>query len=692
MSDLLFEIGTEEIPAGYLQPALLALEKNFAKKAKELKLTYKSIKTMGTPRRFVLSVSELLEKQEDKVEELMGPSKSAGFDNEGNATKAAQGFVRSKGADVSDLKIVETEKGDYLMLKREVIGKETKELLPEVLVSLITELTFPKSMVWGSHTNSFARPIQWLVAIFNDQVIPLSHNGLTSSNISRGHRFLANEDIVIPNADVAVYEKMLQTKEIIVDIEKRKTLVLSEITEAIKQQDLGDAVVAIDENLLNTVTNLVEIPFGVCGVFDKKFLQLPAEALITSMREHQKYFPVVDPDGNLKPAFIAVNNTRVKDLATTRKGHQRVLRARLEDALFFFESDKETALIDRCDKLDGIIFQKKLGTMADKCDRIVKITQMLSETLCPGSVNVSVRAAKICKTDLLTDMVGEFASLQGVIGGAYAINDGEGEEVALAIKEHYMPLRAGSAIPTSEAAKMVGLADRLDTLTGCFGIGQIPTGTADPFGLRRISLAILQIIRESNYQVSIKEITRKSLALYGNKVEGGADTVDKIVSFVKGRFINDLIANGVDPQAVEAVTSVQFDDVNDSITRIDAFVSIKQDEAFSVLASSFKRIRNICKDNSDTTIDVSLFEQDAERKLYDIFLTVEKAMNSKLNGCDYIGSLGSMLELKQPVDNFFDDVMVMSEDMAVRQNRLNILTAIGDLVLKVGDISKMQEA
>lgn len=693
MTDLLFEIGTEEIPAGYLNPALAQIETAFKAKAGEQALQFEEIKTMGTPRRLVLSVTGLIERQEDKVEELMGPSKAAGFDADGNATKAAQGFARSKGADVKDLQVVETEKGEYLMLKREVKGRETKDLLPEILLGIMETISFPKSMIWGSNDKHFARPVQWILALFGEEVVPVSYTGLSSSNSTRGHRFLSNHDQKIESANLAAFEAQLESLQVVVDFKKRRKMVVDSITVATNQKDeLKDGQVAIDEKLVDTVTNLVEKPFAVCGVYDEKFLQLPPQVLITSMREHQKYFPVVDKDQNLLPAFIAVNNTEVKDIDITRKGHQRVLRARLEDALFFFESDKETSLEKLSDNLGGIIFQAKLGTMAEKCDRIVKLSRVLAEKLIPEQVDNCARAATLCKADLLSDMVGEFPSLQGVMGGAYAINDGEGEEIAQAIKEHYMPLRAGAPLPESELAKIVGLADRFDTLTGCFGIGQVPSGTADPFGLRRISLAILQIIKESDYTLSLQEIVQKALALYGDKVNGAQETVDTVMSFVKQRFINDLASAGIDPQAIDAATSVEFNDVNDVIKRIDAFTAIKSEQAFPVLAAAFKRIRNISKDNSTIDVDTQYFENDAENTLYQVFETVSVNMNQQLERKDYQQALKSMLDLKEPVDTFFDQVMVMSEDEKIRQNRLNLLTAIGNLVLQIGDISKMQEA
>ncbi|HID70318.1 MAG TPA: glycine--tRNA ligase subunit beta [Desulfobacterales bacterium] len=689
MSELLFEIGTEEIPAGFQKPALAQLKQNFIDQAKELNLSHGSVVTMGTPRRFALLVEDLADRQPDSREELLGPSKQAGFDDDGNPTKAAMGFARSKGADVADLQVVETDKGEYLMLVQERKGLATAELLPDLLADLMEGFSFAKSMHWGSGTAMFARPVQWIVALHNGKVVSFSHGGISASNVSRGHRFMSNNNVSLQG--VTGYKESLAEVFVQVDQNERRDAVLTEIEKAVAATlDPSTASVAVDEALVDTVCNLVEKPFGVCGSFDAKFLQLPDEALITSMREHQKYFPVVDKDNNLLPNFVAVNNTKVKDINLTRTGHERVLRARLEDAFFFFASDKEKKLEDRLNDLTGIIFQAKLGTMLEKTDRIVKLAGLLAEQFIPGSVEEACRAARLCKTDLLTDMVGEFPSLQGNMGSAYALEDGETDGVALAIKEHYLPKRAGAELPSSSIGAVVGLADRLDTLSGCFGIGQVPTGTTDPFGLRRIALGILHIVEHFGWTLSLNDIVHKALSLYGDKVNGSSETVDQVIAFIRGRFVNDQLAAGVDGEAVDAVTSVEFDDVNDSLAKINALAAIRGEDAFSVLAASFKRIRNIIKKNSATDVTESLLMEQAEKNLAAVYKQVKIDVQPLLGASDYNGALSAMLVLKEPVDDFFNEVMVMDEDEAIRTNRLNLLTAISTLFLRVGDISKMQ--
>ncbi len=688
MADLLFEIGVEELPAGFILPALEQFQQNFIRKAQELQLGFGPVKVVGTPRRLALMVQELDERQPDRREELLGPSAKAGLDGDGGFSKAAVGFARSKGAEAKDLQVVDTAKGQYLMLIREVAGVPTSELLPVLLRELLAEFSFAKSMRWGVNTHAFARPVQWLLALYGKEVVTLSLEGIVSSRSSRGHRFMAPD--VVEIIDPAGYEQQLEKAHVLVDPARRRQRVLDEIAQAVAETSgLAGAQVAVDEALVDTVTNLVECPFGVCGAFDERFLSLPEEVLITSMREHQKYFPVVDEQRRLLPFFVAVNNTRVVDIAMTRKGHERVLRARLEDALFFFGADRQRRMEDRFPELKGIIFQARLGTMLEKSERLIKLSALFAEKLAPEYIDVAQRAARLCKVDLLTNMVGEFPSLQGDMGAAYALHDGESAEVAQAIREHYLPKRAGAELPLSTPGALVGLADRLDTLVGCFGIGQQPTGTTDPFGLRRLALSLLYIIRDRRYTLSLREMIYKALALYGDKVDGSAATVDAVLAFMKGRFVNDAVAGGFDQGAVDAVTSLGFDDVNDCRKRIDALVAIRHEAAFTVLAAAFKRIRNITKDHEGGEIVAELLVEQAERNLADVYAAVQTAVQPLLSRKDYGEALAGMLVLKEPVDLFFESVMVMADDEKIRENRLNLLVAISQLFLQVADISKM---
>lgn len=688
MSDLIFEIGSEEIPASFIIPAASQLEQLFTEKMEDLGLSFEAVTQFATPRRLALVVKGIDHRQQDTEEVLLGPSKKAGYDSNGQPTGAAQGFARSKGAAVEDLEVVETPKGEYLQLTRTVQGKQTDELLPAVLKDIILALSFPKSMKWGANQYSFARPIQWLVALFNGKVIELEHEGIVAGSKTSGHRFMAPDFVEV--ADAGGYEKRLAEVSVIGDFDSRRAEVLREINKAVSEADFGVAAeVAVHEGLLDTVTNLVEYPFGVCGHFDQKFLQVPDEVLVTSMREHQKSFPVVDQGGVLLPGFVAVNNTRVINPELTKEGHERVLRARLEDALFFYESDKKKRLEERIEDLGGVIFQAKLGSMKEKTERVVKLTRLLAEMLAPELVDDACRAALLCKADLTTDMVVEFPSLQGQMGKAYAAYDGENETVSVAISEHYMPLRSGAELPTTEAGTLVAMADRLDTIAGSFGIGQSATGTADPFGLRRLSLALLHLIEDRSYRVELPALFTKALALYGSHVDGSSETVERILQFVQGRFVNDCVRQGLEQSAVEAVVSVQFVDVIDSLKKISAFSEIKEDQSFDLLAGSFKRIRNIIAENEDVTVSSALFDSETEHELFQIYQKLVETSLEKLDSGDYYGFLKEMLALKEPVDQFFDEVMVMVEDDRIRNNRLNLLTAINHLILKVGDISKM---
>ena len=689
-NELLLEIGVEEIPAGFIGPALKNMQKTMAEKLAELELQYESIQTAATPRRLTLCVNGLISQQPDRKEELVGPAKKAAFDQENKPTKAAVGFARSKGAEVEDLQIVNTPKGEYIMLVRQRKGKKTESLLPELLKSLTESLPFPKSMRWGEGSTSFARPIHWLLALYEGHIIDFQVGDIHSAATTRGHRFMAPGLIEVK--DFAQYVDILRRNYVLVDIAERRQAAIEEIRKAASEwSGVEGARILEDEELIDTVTNLVENPHGVCGKFGTRFLELPDDVLITAMREHQKYFCVTDANGNLSANFVAVNNTRVPDVTLAAQGHQRVLRARLEDALFFFKDDRSRTLEDRVNDLSGIIFQAKLGTMFEKTQRVVELTGVLAHKLAPEFSAKAKRAATLAKADLLTAMVNEFPSLQGVMGRDYASLDGEEPEVATAILEHYLPVRAGGNLPTGIPGALVGIADRLDTIAGCFGIGQVPTGTTDQFGLRRLALGLLHIIGSKNFALSLPEAVEAALQLYDDRL-----TEDKVIAkrnildFIKGRFVNDMIGKGVPGSAVEAVTSVSFDDVVDCRAKIDALAAIRDQPAFTVLAEAFKRVMNIIKDHHASEVEVELLHEGAERNLYEAFEKVQKETKPFLEAKEYGKALEVILGMKEPVDVFFEEVMVMTEDESLKQNRLNLLRGISGLFLQVGDFSKMQ--
>ncbi len=683
---LIFEIGTEEIPAGYINPSLDNLQQQLAKKLTDLSLKFDSIKVAATPRRLAVCVEGLEGHQPDRQEKVMGPPQKAAFDADGNPTKAAIGFAQSRGAAVEDIQIASTPKGDYAMLELEQKGEATQSLLPGVLYEILHGLPFRKSMRWGATEMLFARPIQWILATYGGEIIDIElDDQVKSGRTTRGHRFHAPGTIEVDN--FTSYLEGLRQAHIIADPVERRQTAADEIARAAEKTN---GKVIDDQALLDTVTNLVESPHAVCGSFDKRFLELPKEVLITSMREHQKYFAIADEQGNLMPHFVALNNTLVNDEAITTAGHERVLRARLEDAFFFFREDQNTKLADRVEKLTGVVFQAKLGTMLDKTNRVEKLTEFLAKKLAPEALADAKRAARLAKADLITDMVGEFPSLQGIMGRDYALKQGENTEVATAIHQHYLPLRAGGELPTNTAGILVGMADRLDTIAGCFGIDAIPTGSADPFGLRRLSLALIHIIQDQLFTLSLKECVAKALELYGDKIDQDVQaTNDKVINFIQGRFTNDLTGQGIPVEAVEAVTSTGFDDVVDTRSKINSLLAINDQPSFTVLAGSFKRVRNIIKSHCDTKVDESLLAEEAEKELFATLQDTMAKCEPFLQQGDYDQALQVILAMKEPVDKFFDDVMVMVEEHNIRENRLSLLTSISKLFLRVGDFSRM---
>jgi len=686
--ELLFEIGTEEIPAGYIGPALEYMASFLEQELAELGLAFQEAQTMGTPRRLTVAVIGLESRQRDRREECIGPPRKAGFDEAGNPTQAALGFARSRGVTVEDLKVVQTDKGEYLMAVQEIPGRPTLELLAPLLTRLLETLPFPKSMRWARSRLAFARPLQWLLALFGPDVVPMEIEGIQSGNRSRGHRFMAPQWFTVK--DLASYREELAKRQVIVDPVQRRKMVEDAVSRAVAERvGNGEGRPFLDPALVETVTNLVEIPWGVCGTFDEKFLRLPREVLVTSMREHQKYFPVQNEQGQLLPLFVAVNNTGIQDQAMAASGHERVLRARLEDALFFFNEDRKIPLARRVEQLSGIVFQRRLGTMAEKVARMERLTGWLAERLIPDQANEAARAAHLAKADLLTEMVGEFPSLQGVIGGEYARLDGENNSVALAVREHYMPVRAGGDLPSEPLGAVVGLADRLDTLVGCFAIGEKPTGNKDSFGLRRQAIGLINLIRGFSFSLSLRQAAQEALAAYEDNLALDQAVVDEVLDFVRLRFENELAGSGIDSGVIEAVTSADFDDLQDCLLRIEALDRIREQEIFRVLSGSFRRIRNITRENSGTVVDEPLLREEAEQDLYRVVVSVRERALPLIRDQRYDEALEIMLLIKEPVDRFFDEVMVMAEEDELRRNRLNLLTILRDLVLRVGDISRV---
>ncbi|HUU40836.1 MAG TPA: glycine--tRNA ligase subunit beta, partial [Desulfatiglandales bacterium] len=525
---LLLEIGTEEIPSGYLDNGLKELKRLAESFLKDNLIEVKGeLQTYGTMRRLVLAGEAVSDKQKETVQEITGPPKQVAFDKEGNPTKAAFGFAEKQGISVDEIQTVATPKGEYLYVKRIMPGRPTIDLLSEALPELIAGIPWPKSMRWGSEPFVFVRPIHWVLALFNGKVIPFEVAGVKSGNKTRGHRFMTPQDIEI--SDLQGYFQRIRQGFVIVDNRERKAEVEKSVALAAKGVS---GTVLEDPELLSTVTNMVEFPYAVCGSFDKIFLNIPDPVLITAMKEHQKYFSVHDQDGRLMPNFVAVNNTVPNDESVVRKGHERVLRARLADADFFFKEDRKRPLMDRLEDLKGVIYKAELGTSFDKVQRFTGLAGYLAEQTSPESIDDIRLAAALCKCDLVTDMVMEFPSLQGIIGKEYARLDGHPEDVCVAILEHYMPTQSESKLPESLAGAIVGIADRMDTIVGSLALGLEPTGTADPYALRRQTLAIIRIVRDKELAVSIPDFVNKSASILRETISFDLEVItDKVINF-----------------------------------------------------------------------------------------------------------------------------------------------------------------
>ncbi|HOI16166.1 MAG TPA: glycine--tRNA ligase subunit beta [Geobacteraceae bacterium] len=682
--DLFLEIGTEEIPAGFLPKAMADMEALIRKELENARLSHGEVRALATPRRLALLVRELVDRQPDAEVTALGPAKKVAFDADGKPTKAAEGFARGQGVDVAALTTATTEKGEYVAVSKRIVGRPTAEILTEILPRVIGAIPFRKSMRWGNLDVRFARPMHWIVALYDGVVVPFSFGSITSGSAFRGHRFMA--DTSFPVRDFAHYLDECERHFVMPEPEKRKEIIRREVEQAARAA--GGRVLS-DEDLLEQVTFLVEYPSVVCGSFEREFLQVPREVLITSMREHQRYFSLVDEAGRLLPNFITVNNTLADDPTVVARGNERVLRARLSDARFFFEEDKKVSLEDRVEDLKGVVYQAKLGTSHEKMERFRKLAEGLASRLCPEVAAKVSRAAYLCKADLVTGMVGEFPELQGIMGREYALLSGEEPDVAVAIHEHYLPTQAGGDLPSGDVGAFVSIADKLDTICGCFGVGLIPSGTADPYALRRSALGIIAIILDRRYELSLADLVDSCLALLRDKLTRNESQVrTDVLEFFRGRYVN-LMTGRYPSDVVEAVAAVSFDNLNEATSRMAALAEFRERPDFDPLAVAFKRVCNIVKEGADIPVEAGLFREDAERELFRAFDAVASTAREKIGGKDYLAALTEIAGLKGPVDAFFDGVMVMAEDEQVRNNRLALLTGIARLFGGIADFSKI---
>lgn len=682
---MLLEIGTEEIPSGFIPPALEGMRESLLAEMQTQRIAYGKTRVMGTPRRLTL-FAELEEHQRPLETEKIGPPKNVAFDPQGNPTKAALGFAQREGVQVEDLKVVTTDKGEYLCARKQEAGRETRSILSEVLPRVIAAIPFPKSMRWSDLELRFARPIHWILALFDGTVIPFSVEHVQSDSLTRGHRFLHPESFQVKGLND--YLDGLRQASVIVDPEEREQLIRSEVQKAARQ---GGGKPLESEDLLKEITYLVEYPVAICGGFDKEYLKLPREVLITAMQHHQRYLPVVNTKGKLLPAFVAVSNTKAQDMEVVKKGNERVLRARLADAQFFFQEDQKHTLEERVEALKGVIFQAKLGTSYEKVMRIQALAARLAEELAPEAKKIVTRGALFCKADLVTEMVGEFPQLQGVMGREYALLNGEDPPVAQVIFEHYLPRFAGDELPSTAAGAIVSIADKLDTIIGCFGVGLIPTGTSDPFALRRQTLGVIHIILGKGYVIALPRMIEWGLKPLLKKITRPPEEVQAdCLTFFRGRFAGLLTSQGLPLDVVEAVLAAQFDDLVDARARVEAVTRFRGSPEFEPVTVAFKRVVNILKGvDHKNKVDPARFETTEEKDLHARYQQIGGNFSASITRGDYAGALRELAKLRPPVDALFDHCMVMAEDKKVRANRLALLDEIAGLFSQMADFSRL---
>jgi glycyl-tRNA synthetase beta chain len=683
--ELLLEIGTEEIPAAFLPKAITDMEDMIRKILSEKRIGHGAVRAMATPRRLCLYLAEVAEKQEDQLVEKMGPAKRVAFDENGNPSKALAGFARGQGMNIADLISVTTEKGEYLCARKMIAGEETKALLPEILAKFIPSIPFKKSMRWSDLELRFARPIHWVVALFGGEIVPFRIENIASGRETRGHRFMSPEPVAVK--DYKDYLVKTREKFVIVDPDERRKVILEAADKA--AAGVGGKVLRNDE-LLEVVTFLIEYPTAVCGSYDASYLELPAEVLITSMMSHQKYFPVVDDKGKLMPYFITINNTLARDPSVVARGNEKVIRARLSDARFFFQEDRKISLDKRVEDLQKVVFHSQLGTSFEKVQRFRKLAAYIAKQVNPALLATADRAATLAKADLDTQMVGEFSELQGVMGREYALIAGENPVVAKAIYEHYLPIAAGGELPATDEGAIVSIADKIDTIVGFFGVNLIPTGTADPYALRRQALGIVNIILDKKYPLLLDGLVDESLRILGDLLKKPAAQVKaEVLEFFKARFENQLISQGHPYDVVDSVLATGISDITRTFKKIEAMESFKNHVDYAPLAVAFKRAGNIIKDFHGGSINPAIFETDEERVLFEAFEALKRKAATLIDNDDYQGALMEMALLRKPVDAFFESVLVMAKDDKIRYNRLSLLEEIFVFFRRIADFSKI---
>ncbi|TDM55915.1 glycine--tRNA ligase subunit beta [Aliivibrio fischeri] len=685
--NFLIELGTEELPPTALRSLAEAFASNFEAELKAADLAHQGVKWYATPRRLALKVAELAESQADKVVEKRGPAVSAAFDADGNPTKAAQGWARGNGITVEQADRLKTDKGEWLLHKEEVKGKPVQELVVDFAAKALAGLPIPKAMRWGNSDIQFIRPVKTLTILLGDELIEGSILGVSSARTLRGHRFMGESEFTIDSADQ--YPAILEERgKVMADYDARKAIILADSEKAAAAVG-GKA--DLEDDLVEEVTSLVEWPVVLTAKFEEEFLKVPSEALVYTMKGDQKYFPVYDENKKLLPNFIFVSNIESKEPRHVIEGNEKVVRPRLADAEFFFNTDRKRPLIDRLPELEQAIFQKQLGTIKDKTDRITELAGYIAEQI-GADVEKSQRAGLLAKCDLMTSMVFEFTDTQGVMGMHYATHDGEDEQVALALYEQYMPRFAGDDLPSTDISSAVAMADKLDTLVGIFGIGQAPKGS-DPFALRRAALGVLRIIVEKEYNLDLVDLVAKAQSLFGDKLSNANVAID-VIDFMLGRFRAWYQDEGFSVDIIQAVLARRPTKPADFDKRVKAVSHFRELDAAESLAAANKRVGNIlAKFDGELAqeIDLALLQEDAEKALAEKVEILAEALEPVFAAGNYQEALSRLAELREPVDAFFDNVMVMADDEALKTNRLTLLNKLRNLFLDIADISLLQK-
>jgi len=684
-AELFLEIGTEEIPAGFIPKALADMQRLLCQELEQARIPHGKVQTFATPRRLCIVVAEVATHQQRQELEITGPPARIAFDAEGKPTKAAEGFARTNGVELAEVQTIETPKGAYRYISKVIEGNETREELPRILETLISTIPFRKSMRWKDLEVRFARPIHWIVALYAGQLVPLTFGDLHSDKFSRGHRFMAPEPFEVTG--LADYLVKAEAQHVIPQVEKRRELIRAQL--ALLAQQLGGRINP-DPELLEEVSYLVETPQALAGNIEARFLALPPELLITSMREHQRYFTLLDKQGNLLPHFITIANTLASDPRVVIAGNERVLRARLSDAMFFWQEDQKNSLESRLESLKKVVYQAKLGTSYEKIERFRTLAVEIATQLNPQIKSLVERAATLAKCDLETGMVYEFPELQGVMGREYAKRDQEDPRVAKAIFEHYLPTQAGGELPSDDVGAFVSLADKIDTLCGCFSVGLIPTGTADPYALRRAAIGILAILLDRGYALAIPQLVERSVDLLATKADRPLPEVKTaVVEFVRQRLINMLTARGYPADVVDAVLAARFDEPVDALARVKALTELKGRDDFDALVGAFKRVVNIIKGGVNQVVEPQLFEAACEEQLHQQLIKVADTLRPQIAAREYGAGLTRIAALRPVVDDFFDGVMIMADNPRVRNNRLALLTAVANLFTDIADFSRI---